>query len=193
MRDYCGRGWPISRRLEYRSVPEPNTGCLLWTASVDGCGYGTIRCGEKVLRAHRVAWEVENGPIPDGLLVCHTCDTPCCINTKHLYLGTDQTNMEDRAARWRGYRNGSTLPFGVTRRENGRFRARVRIHNKTYNLGHFDTAEEAGAAATRLKEKLLRELCHSFPPAPPSPQSSPAPPVPPSVSEAAWSPWHGCT
>ncbi|MFI6534161.1 HNH endonuclease signature motif containing protein [Nonomuraea sp. NPDC050547] len=52
--------------------------------------------------AHRVAWMLEVGPIPDGLCVLHQCDNPPCINTGHLFLGTVQENNADRDAKGRG-------------------------------------------------------------------------------------------
>jgi hypothetical protein len=45
--------------------------------------------------AHRIAWELTNGPIPAGLFVCHHCDTPGCVRPDHLFLGTAQENMQD--------------------------------------------------------------------------------------------------
>jgi hypothetical protein len=91
--------------LEMRSCPEPNTGCLLWLGAVrtNGREYGVIgsnRSGTRIM-AHRAAWVVANGAIPDGMCVCHRCDTPACVNPEHLFLGTAGQNAEDRQAKGR--------------------------------------------------------------------------------------------
>lgn len=75
---------------------EKTDGCWLWRASrskEDGYGIVTDR-GRKIL-AHRFSWELHNGPIPDGLLVCHTCDVKPCVNPAHLWLGTYSENTKD--------------------------------------------------------------------------------------------------
>ena len=79
-------------------VPEPNSGCWLWERSTAGKGYnqyGRISYNKRVQRAHRVSWQIHNGPIPVGMLVCHKCDTPLCVNPDHLFLGTHKENMRD--------------------------------------------------------------------------------------------------
>jgi hypothetical protein len=91
----------IEARLERLSVPEPNTGCTLWTGCLSKSGYGRFAEHRKSRRAHRVAYEGFVGPIPYGMRVCHRCDTPSCINPAHLFLGTDAANVADRVAKGR--------------------------------------------------------------------------------------------
>lgn len=79
-------------------------GCWLWTGRTAGRGYGYISRGrrrEGDAYAHRVAWELAYGPIPDGLWVLHQCDTPHCVRPDHLFLGTHRDNMRDMLAKGR--------------------------------------------------------------------------------------------
>lgn len=71
-------------------------GCRIWTAAKDRDGYGFIQQDGEKRRAHRVAWELENGSIPDGIHVLHKCDTPSCVNPGHLFLGTIADNNRDK-------------------------------------------------------------------------------------------------
>lgn len=95
----------LKQRLEELSIPEPNSGCQLWCAGTNGAGYGYLTIEGVVRRAVRVAWELANGPIPVGLVLCHKCDVPACINVNHLFLGTHADNMHDRDRKGRGARN----------------------------------------------------------------------------------------
>ena len=95
----------VLARIEARSSPEPNSGCILWMGYVNKGGYGCIKWRGHSHLAHRVAWEITNGPIPDGLHVCHKCDVPSCINTAHIFLGTDADNTADRVRKGRSARN----------------------------------------------------------------------------------------
>lgn len=92
--------------IEDRCVPEPNTGCHLWTGAMNQHGYGTVKERGRSRLAHRVAWIQAYGAIPKGagyhgICVLHRCDTPACCNPKHLFLGTQRTNMSDCRAKGR--------------------------------------------------------------------------------------------
>lgn len=78
-------------------------GCWVWTGSKDIDGYGSLRDGHKIKRAHRVSWEIHNGPIPEGLAVLHKCNNPSCVNPEHLKLGDHTENMQDRKRNGRAW------------------------------------------------------------------------------------------
>ena len=78
--------------------------CWMWTASVRGHGYGAFFYKGKVQRANRVSWELENGPIPSGMVIMHTCDNPLCVNPRHLSAGTQKENVQDSISKGRCHR-----------------------------------------------------------------------------------------
>lgn len=84
--------------------------CWFWTGSKHRFGYGFIGVRGKVVTAHRVAWTLANGPIPEGLHILHSCDNPDCCNPAHLRAGTNADNVSDMVARKRQTR-GSKHPM----------------------------------------------------------------------------------
>lgn len=81
---------------------EPNTGCWLWVGATV-YGYGCVKQGDKVLRAHRVSYERHRGPIPAGLVIDHLCRQRCCVNPDHLEAVPQRDNVlrgESHVARW---------------------------------------------------------------------------------------------
>jgi hypothetical protein len=91
------RNQSIKERFESYISMEPNTGCHLWTGATDKDGYGQFMYKGKTRakRAHRAAWVLYVGPLPDDIHLLHTCDTRPCVNTLHLKKGDQADNMED--------------------------------------------------------------------------------------------------
>lgn len=78
--------------------PEPNTGCWLWSGPTN-TKYGRLSVGDKIISAHRYSYTISKGQIPDGLMVCHICDVPTCVNPDHLFIGTAKDNFDDMASK----------------------------------------------------------------------------------------------
>ena len=93
---------PIERLLA-KSIHARN-GCLLYRGQLDKDGYGRVGSGVggTHARTHRLSYIHFKGPIPNGMYVCHTCDTPSCVNPDHLFLGTALDNNRDRDYKGRG-------------------------------------------------------------------------------------------
>lgn len=102
---------PALRHFNRRVVRGPN--CWGWRGYADKDGYGTVKHAGRPLRAHRFSWEIHNGPIPEGLCVCHKCDNPGCVRPDHLFLGTSADNMHDRDAKGRCAFTGTRNPHAV--------------------------------------------------------------------------------
>lgn len=92
----------LAERLAVWLEVDEETGCHTWKGHRRPTGYGmmAVAPGEMKL-AHRVAWELANGPIPEGMLVRHKCDNRACCNPEHLALGTYLDNARDRIERKR--------------------------------------------------------------------------------------------
>jgi hypothetical protein len=87
-------------RFHAKLGPEVN-GCRLWRGSRDSQGYGRLNVAGIPQLAHRVAWVIAHGPIPEGMCVLHRCDNPPCANVDCLFLGTMADNTADMVAKRR--------------------------------------------------------------------------------------------
>lgn len=89
------------------SVQVDTSDCIEWDRSRNSKNYGQRRIRGKLRLVHRLAWEEEFGPIPDGICVLHKCDNPPCFNVEHLFLGTVAENQKDMANKGRGANQNS--------------------------------------------------------------------------------------
>lgn len=94
-----------AERLARWSRLDPETGCIIFTGTLfSNTGYGSICINYKTRSAHRLAWELANGRIPDGKSILHRCDNPACVNPDHLFAGTQDDNMKDMMRKGRSSR-----------------------------------------------------------------------------------------
>lgn len=86
--------------------------CWIWRGSTTK-DYGMLKgTAYNNMLAHRVSWMLHNGPIPDGLDICHYCDNPTCINPHHLFIGTHKDNMMDMASKGRARNQYTRNAYG---------------------------------------------------------------------------------
>lgn len=164
-RAYCHKHYQQVRLNDPESLPpvtledrfwphvDKSDSCWTWTGAHDGgAPYGRIKDGGKLVRAHRVSFEIHNGPIPEGVVVDHICHNTLCVNPDHLRLGTTQWNAEHRkganANGTSGYRNVSwhcqTKKWWACLKSNG----------VQYSLGLHDDPYEAHLAVVAKRREL---------------------------------------
>lgn len=117
----------------WAKVKMPLVGCWEWQCSINRHGYGALRYEKKAWLSHRLAYSLAVGSVPDGLCVLHKCDNRKCCNPAHLFLGTNDDNVQDRNSKGRtprGEKSGTSKlkdadviairatykPFEVTKR-----------------------------------------------------------------------------
>lgn len=89
---------PAINRVIEKVIPIPFSGCWIFMGAINNFGYGIVGAGTRGQpndRAHRIVYRHYKGEIPSGMFVCHTCDIPSCCNPDHLFIGTNQDNVDD--------------------------------------------------------------------------------------------------
>ncbi len=129
--------------------------CWLWTGAMTQSRhqrYGSFWLDGRTLGAHRIAYELAMGPIPDGMRLDHRPTCPKhCVNPAHLRPVTFKQDAENQAG---AYRNSSTGVRGVTERR-GRYRVSVRHNGILHRFGTYDTLDEAREVARRKRIELF--------------------------------------
>lgn len=169
------RGWCNAHHLRYTRYGDPLGGkppvysspeeafvartkwqddCLIWTGSLDGPGYGQLRINERLIKAHRYAWEREHGAISEGKYLDHTCWNKACCNLAHLRLASHAENVQYQARR----RKDNTTGYRGVYKKGNTWVARVTKGDKVHRIYGFPTAEAAGKAATKLRAELFGEF-----------------------------------
>lgn len=139
---------PFMRLMNgYRESKE--SGCWIWTGHKYPNGYGAIKAFGKMVLAHRLSYELHNGPIPDDLHILHSCDVRSCVNPSHLRVGTHAENMQEAKDRGR-MRSGVNHPmFGKTFK-------RPRQANQVMVLGVLYESQKAAERALGLGAGSVR-------------------------------------
>lgn len=126
--------------------------CWEWGASTDSPGYGRVWVDGRMRPAHRVAWELTNGPIPDGMFLDHRCGNHRCVNPDHLRVVTPGQNNQHRTI------NQSNNTSGVRgvywRKDKNAWAARATLNGRYYWGGLHPTLEAADKAARALRAQL---------------------------------------
>lgn len=139
--------------------------CWLWTsAGRVSHGYGYFKAGGRQYHAHRFAWMLTRGPIPEGAFVCHSCDVRACVRPDHLWLGNQETNMADMVSKGRsasGDRNASRRY--PERRPRGERNTKARLTTEQVRAIRVDrrtqsaTATDYGISQAHVSRIKLRE------------------------------------
>ena len=142
--------------------------CWLWMGFRDQRGYGKLTWNSKSHRASRAAWELNSGPVPVGILVCHHCDNPPCVRPDHLFLGTPADNMHDaqRKGRMRMGRKARRTGRPRGQRGEGQWAAKltaasVKEIRDTYARGGWSMSElavEYGVNISNVCRLIQRKL-----------------------------------
>lgn len=107
----------------------------------------------KVRYAHRLAWEAENGPIPDGIKVDHKCHNRACVRTSHMQLVNNAKNLENRAGL--SANNKSGVRGVCWYRALGKWHAQVKKDGRTHHVGYFDDLYDAARAVIAKRNELF--------------------------------------
>lgn len=160
-----GELYPINEKQRPKGLPakdlerwfwsqfeENDDGCLVWTRYLNPRGYGQVSWSGRAVLTHRIAWELKNGVIPDGMQLDHACWNHACGNVDHLRVVTNKENNENRSPKIRNRTGFRGITFHVNE---GKWSARVTHNYITHYVGFFDGLEDAVVAVMDKRAKLF--------------------------------------
>lgn len=137
---------PIEKEIERflsRVDKKSESECWIWAGRTNPDGYGQFDCRNSTVPSHRYMWSMLNGEIPQGMVICHRCDNPKCVNPSHLFLGTVQDNVRDRDMKGRQADHAGTKNGRAVLDENGAIKVKeLRKSGLTYK----DISTEMGVS-----------------------------------------------
>ena len=155
-------GDPTAGNMRYRTPQEriaantePDGDCLAWTAYLNAHGYGVSRHGGRNVLAHRLSWELANGPIPEGRAIDHICHNRACVKPEHLRLAVASENQRNRRGPVSNRKHD--LPRGVYV-HGPSYRVMVQKGGKLHSFGSYPTVEEAAAVAASRRLEMFGEF-----------------------------------
>ncbi len=126
-------------------------GCWLWTAYVDDYGYGQMgKNADDLIRTHVASWFLHFGPVPNGLCVCHTCDTPACVRPDHLWLGTKADNLADMRNKGREGHGGAVGISNSNAKLNPEKVVAIRAMNAAGGFTHEEIGKRFGVSSSAV-------------------------------------------
>lgn len=147
MDDFSERFWGRTSRVG---------DCIEWTRAKTPAGYGALRHEGEFLYAHRVAYELAHGPIPDGAHILHSCDNPACCNPEHLTAGTHSDNMRDMHSKGRGNPPGLSHGHHPMAKLTEEQVAEIRRRYTAGGVTQYELAPEYGVSQAHLS-KIVRK------------------------------------
>lgn len=146
--------------IRFTKYVEVTKGCWLWRGSRNAQGYGRFQVStRKPIQAHRFAFQVWHGDIPQDADVCHACDNPSCVNPAHLWAGTRAQNMQDSISKGR-FKRALGTKHGLSRFNEADIRLMRGLHARGFSYQHladlFDCSK--ASVADIVKKRWWRHV-----------------------------------
>ena len=152
----CGMNFTDSDIDRFLAGLSTDGDCIRWTGEHHN-GYGRLRVSGKNIRAHRMAYVLANGEVPEGLFVCHVCDIRDCTRLSHLFLGTHQDNMLDAISKGRIKIGKTPRPIRGTRNDRKLTEENVLEIRKLNQsgIGYKKLAKRYGVVPTTIRMAII--------------------------------------